>query len=138
MTNSQLLDEAAIIKNETESGANTAQRVGQMLEDIINYSGGNYKVDTATLTQTGTDVPTAEVLQNTLGYEISWLYDSVGYYYSNVSSFNLNSLVFIQNNTGIDNGYTNITATISGNYVVIYTNTDGILNKTPIEIRVYE
>jgi hypothetical protein len=138
MTNSQLLDEAAIIKNETESGANTAQRVGQMLEDIINYSGGNYKVYTATLTQTGTDAPTGEVLQNTLGYEISWLYDSVGYYYSNVSSFNLNSLVFIQNNTGIDNGYTNITATISGNYVVIYTNTDGILNKTPIEIRVYE
>jgi len=137
MTNSQLLDEAAIIKNETESGANTAQRVGQMLEDIINSS-GNYKVYTATLTQTGTDVPTADVLQNTLGYEISWLYDGIGYYYSNIDAFGANSLVFIQNNTGIDNGYTDITATISGGYVVIYTNTDGILNKTPIEIRVYE
>jgi len=137
MTNSQLLDEAAIIKNETESGANTAQRVGQMLEDIINSS-GNYKVYTALLTQTGQDVPEAIVLQNTLGYEISWLYDGIGYYYSNISAFGTNSLVFIQNNTGIDNGYTDITATISGGYVVIYTNTDGILNKTPIEIRVYE
>ena len=138
MTDAQLLSEAAIIKNETESGANTAERVGQMFEDIINNK-LNYKVYTAKLTQNGQNDPEANILQNTTDIGISWVYDSPGYYYSNATFSESETAVFIQNNTGIDNSYANITATISGGYIVIWTdNTDGILNKTLIEIRIYE
>jgi len=69
MTDAQLLSEAAIIKNETESGANTAERVGQMFEDIINNK-LNYKVYTAKLTQNGQNDPEANILKNTFGFEL--------------------------------------------------------------------
>lgn len=39
-----------------------------------------YKVYTATITQSGTLAPVATVLQNTLGGEITWTYNSVGAY----------------------------------------------------------
>jgi len=39
-----------------------------------------YKVYTALLTQTGTDAPVATVLENTLGYNITWGYSNVGVY----------------------------------------------------------
>jgi hypothetical protein len=46
MTDSQLIVEAEVIKNETAVGANTADRVGQMLEDIIDNKINNDKIDT--------------------------------------------------------------------------------------------
>jgi hypothetical protein len=45
-TDSQLNTEAGVIKNETTPGANTATRVGTMLEDIIDNKINNDKIDT--------------------------------------------------------------------------------------------
>jgi len=39
-----------------------------------------YKVYTALLSQTGTDAPTAIVLENTLDIDVSWVYNDVGNY----------------------------------------------------------
>lgn len=140
MTNAQLLAEAAVIKNETNSGANTAERVGTMLEDIINNTGGNYKVYTALLTQSGQDAPTADVLFNNTGIEFSWGYDGQGYYYINQTFLNQqNSFISIQNNTGINGQYYNITTAFSGDYLVVWTDgTDGVLDHTFFELRIYE
>lgn len=41
-----------------------------------------YKVYTALLTQTGTDNPTAVVLENTLGFEVNWVRDPAGGVYN--------------------------------------------------------
>jgi hypothetical protein len=100
-----------------------------------------YKVYVALLTQSGTNPPTAIVLENTLG-AITFAYDGTGYYYINSSS------LFTSNKTGILFGNTN------AGYVKIYSNTTsqlvievfdnsgiytdyGLLN-TIIEIRVYQ
>ena len=81
MTPQELLDEAAIIKNETESGANTAERVGTMFEDIINNAGLPYKVYVAKISQSSTDAPyvVTEYL-NTLGCDVSFEYINEGNY----------------------------------------------------------
>ena len=52
------------------------------LAPIINNlpTGPTYKVYTALLTQSGTDAPVATVLENTLGYNITWGYSNVGVY----------------------------------------------------------
>jgi hypothetical protein len=39
-----------------------------------------YKVYTATITQSGASAPVATILQNTLGGEITWVYNGVGTY----------------------------------------------------------
>lgn len=48
MTDSALITEADVIKNEVTLGANTASRVGIMLEDIINNKINNDKISTNT------------------------------------------------------------------------------------------
>jgi len=50
-TDAELLTEAGVIKHETAAAANTAVRVGEMLEDIIDSKGANYAVYSALLTQ---------------------------------------------------------------------------------------
>lgn len=79
MSQATLLADAATIKNETIASANTATRVGTMLEDIINEA-VPYKVYKALLTQTGTGVPTVKVLENTFGGTLVWSYTGVGDY----------------------------------------------------------
>ena len=46
MNDSQLTTQANVIKNETATGANTATRVGTMLDDIISNKINNDKIDT--------------------------------------------------------------------------------------------
>lgn len=52
--------------------------------DWINTAGSsstpNYKIYTALISQSGTDAPTARILQNTLGYIPSFAYYTVGSY----------------------------------------------------------
>jgi hypothetical protein len=57
-----------------------------------------YKVYTALLTQTGTDAPVAIVLENTLGYNITWGYDNVGVYTATgiTNTFANDKFAFIQ------------------------------------------
>ena len=101
-----------------------------------------YKVYVALLTQSGTDNPTALVLENTIG-NIVWSYSDIGDYIGTLSnSFVIGKTyamaanyvsginVFVIDNTTINT--INIQSLdLSGN------NTNGILNSTPIEIRVY-
>ena len=110
-----------------------------------------YKVYTALLTQTGTNAPVATVLENTLGYNISYSYSNVGRYQANFSnSIDTNKvLVQIGNNTIYDGLSFFISDVVSNEFSI---NTlenkvtggifqtpgiNGVLKKTPIEIRVY-
>lgn len=61
-------------KNQTKNFS-----MGQ-IADFVNQQAPPYKVYTATITQSGTLAPVATVLQNTLGGEITWAYNSVGAY----------------------------------------------------------
>lgn len=115
-----------------------------------NFNGGGaapYKVYTALLTQSGTDAPVATVLENTLGGEVVWSYDTLGTYIGTLNG------AFIENKTKLEIGLVS-----DGDYSTLYfgnfyrinsdsigLNTlnlstsfgDQILNNTPIEIRVY-
>lgn len=60
-TDSQLLTEAGIIKNETTAGANTAGRIGTMYEDIINSKVNNLLTSSfVTNSQTSSFVTTSQ------------------------------------------------------------------------------
>lgn len=107
-----------------------------------------YKVYTALLTQTNTNPPTAIVLENTIG-SIVWNYISTGNYSANlIGAFPRNkTFVLIQNTTDdANNNTTNIGWGSTKDYIQVitaawdgtsYTDTNSILNYTPIEIRVY-
>ena len=70
-TDAELLIESGIIKNETTKNANTATRVGQMLDDIIDSKfNKSYKVYTAILNYG--DLSNPIILENTLGEDIIW------------------------------------------------------------------
>lgn len=105
-----------------------------------------YKVYTALLTQTGTNDPVATILENTLGGEIAWSYDEVGVYIGVLNGIFLENKTFClmgTNNNGEDViGRTCYITRISNNELLIYTNNgttggNSLLQKTPIEIRVY-
>jgi hypothetical protein len=95
MSKATLLTDAGVIKNETTNSANTATRVGEMFEDIINESLiPTYKVYRALLTQTGTSAPVATVLENTLGATPTYARDGVGVYtLTSVGSFPANKTI---------------------------------------------
>lgn len=110
----------------------------------INNS-SNYKVYVALLTQTGTDAPTAIVLENTLGGTVVWTRNGTGYYKGTLS----NAFPSTKSTVIISNGWQNSTDVIKAginfpNEIVVSTYlsntlTDGLLNNstTSIEIRVY-
>ena len=102
-----------------------------------------YKVYTALLTQTGTSAPTAVVLENTLGFEPTWLYSSTGLY-------STTNPIFQNNKTTVNifqniNGYSYLFyGYIIGNIIYIgsvflFSNIaqNNLLTNTGIEIRVY-
>jgi hypothetical protein len=103
----------------------------------------SYKVYTALLTQTGTNAPTATVLENTLGVTITTSYIAEGTY-----KLNSSGIVFITDKTAVLglNGYVdigNIAARRSNDTsIYVYSGLNGtlandIINKATIEIRVY-
>lgn len=102
----------------------------------------SYKVYTALINQEGTDAPTAEVLENTLGSDITWSYSATGTYYGAVTSE-----IFTADNT-----YSTITANFDGRTIVgvfdgtqiklqslnrSYVNINDALYLDSLEIRVY-
>lgn len=109
----------------------------------------NYKVYTALLTQTGTNAPVATVLENTLDTEVIWEYIATGNYRSNIipTLEDTHTAVFLQ--TVIVDGENNlIQYSILNDFgvktVQLLTKStsspfgkNGVLYKTPIEIRVY-
>lgn len=106
-----------------------------------------YLVYTALLTQSGTDAPTAVVLENTLGGTPTWSYDVNGSYYATLTgAFAVNKTVVICGTSANISPSTNIGFASSRDSVDFihfvtqgYNDTgyDDILNETPIEIRVY-
>lgn len=106
-----------------------------------------YKVYTALLTQTGTNAPVATVLENTLGFNIVWYYETVGGYYTFQN--NTTGVLFDKNktwiNTPADHYYSNNDTPglywgteTPVNYIgIIAPDGDGTLLQYPIEIRVY-
>jgi len=63
MTDQQLFDEAEIIKNETEKGANTASRVGQMVEDVIVNKINNDKLVTIVTGASDANIPSEKAVK---------------------------------------------------------------------------
>ena len=102
-----------------------------------------YKVYTALLTQSGTASPTAIVLENTLGVTITFSYVGVGQYtLTATGALTVNKTWVIFNNVDSNagtitynvkslNGFDILTRSLGG------VTTNGILNLTEIEIRVY-
>ena len=116
---------------------------------IANFNGGGtapYKVYTALLTQSGTNAPTATVLENTLG-DVVWIRDYEGGYSATSNDlFTFNKTFVMLTSTG--NSYDSDTNFVvpsddfTINNISIGTQvagviTDGQLELTPIEIRVY-
>lgn len=127
--------------------------VAEAIENIVSYICNNqpvspaYKVYTALLTQSGTDDPIAVVLENTIG-NIVWTRDNSGVYTGRLNSaFTTDkTALFIQKDVSLckvlivpkDNSIIRI----DSDTIQIYTYDDSflidsVLNKTSIEIRVY-
>ncbi len=123
----------------------------EALEDSPSGDSRPYKVYTALLTQSGTDAPVATVLENTLGGTLVWTRDTTGQYTGTLNG------AFTENKTFITSQFNATLTPPSGGYIsgilgerndndsihlitfdIPSTDTgDGILNETPIEIRVY-
>lgn len=117
------------------------------MDAIIEASAGgaSYSVYTALLTQTGTDAPTATVLENTLGGTVVWARSDVGDYTGTLAgAFTENKTWFPSPNFGWTNAlkYANISRT-DANVVQLYTTQDDSTTASDdwadlsIEIRVY-
>jgi hypothetical protein len=103
-----------------------------------------YKVYTALLNQTGTTTPVATVLENTLGVNPIWSYDSIGYYlFTQTGAFPINKTIVRIGNEGSTDFYTLIFRTDDeiGVFTSLLNNIgigdDNLLYNTSIEIRVY-
>ena len=143
----------------TEESANTTVQMqinGVDVATVDDVPTPTYKVYTALLTQTGTDSPTAVVLENTIGGIFQWVrYNIPGTGFYNVNVTGLGNSVFDSNKVTIlvqpnkyrfNNYSTQIIANVaSGTGIQLITIlldptstlTDGLLNNTFIEIRVY-
>lgn len=113
-----------------------------------------YLVYSALLTQSGTNAPVATVLQNTLGYTVTWARSGAGQYSATLvgSSFPANTFILTTATRGIGvagvtytygvvNSGTNaidfVSAYLAVGPPVSISQQDGILTNAPIEIRIY-
>lgn len=120
------------------------------ISDAINFNTGGatpqYKVYTALLSQSGTDAPTATVLENTLGVDVSFTYFLAGNYFINAigaftggktcvimgqSIYATSAYIVIPYLPNIDQVQIRVTK------VTDNTSSDNKLTNFPIEIRVY-
>lgn len=101
--------------------------------------GSSYLVYTALLTQSGTNAPTATVLENTIG-NILWEYSGTGEYTGTLTdAFTLNKTWCI---IGTRDEQTQFAISTNTSVITVSTWNNGVysnslLSKTPIEIRVY-
>lgn len=102
------------------------------------------RVYTALLTQTGTNAPTATVLQNTLGETLTWTRNDIGEYNGTILTpqFTVTETALFLTKTSSSDTF--VPFRLSTTVIRVETrdmtgtHTDGILANTPIEIRVYE
>lgn len=116
--------------------------------DALLSGGGSfpYKSYVALLTQSGTSAPVATVLENTLGFDVTWQYAGVGYYRANNTGFTEKTAVFLcpplSSDTSISQTVGAIRNSSSGGSVQIRSrvsgeSANGVFFDTAIEIRVY-
>jgi len=153
-TDIELAAAASIIQNETVAGENTADRVGQLLNDIIENKVNVDKLPKiyrALINQTTTGAPVATVLENTLSAAIIWTRSSAGSYIGTLSgAFTVNKtfipvpsrLVSASGTdyseftlTRSDANSVSLTSTFGPNGTATYT--DSMLVDYPVEILVY-
>lgn len=102
-----------------------------------------YKVYTALLTQTGTDAPTAVVLENTLGGAVTFQYVGYGRFYIRKNyAFSQYKVMVLVNSIDKNNNKITTDVDLGTNVIEVQTSsndvlTNDILNSTSIEIRVY-
>lgn len=135
-----------------DKGTNQPVRIsvtdGELSVGQSEIGGASYKVYTALLSQSGTNAPTAVILENTLGGTVVWTRSSVGTYSATLTNaFPSNKTVIIYDGvrplvSDLTNaGYYHIersnNSTVSLNTGYFETNSDGYLDLYPIEIRVY-
>ena len=104
-----------------------------------------YKVYTALLTQTGTSAPVATVLENTANLNVTYTYNSSGFYifdFVKLSSEKIVIDVYTKYGTygnTINNSYTINPTSVNGTISVSSSGlgADGSMVNLPIEIRVY-
>jgi hypothetical protein len=119
---------------------NQYQEIAVPIDTLMGVAKRPYKVYTALLTQSGTDDPTAIVLENTIG-DIVWTYSSLGEYLGTLAN------VFTEDKTYVyayilPSSLTrfqrdNENRVSIGTTTNLGAKTNGLLNKTSIEIRVY-
>lgn len=114
--------------------------LGQLNE--YGVSGVSYKKYVAILSQSGTDAPSALVMENTLGVTITWAYAGVGNYYANASSavFTSGKTWFMSSNQAdlsTLNAINNTSQVQLTTYSDIATVSNNMMFNLAIEIRVY-
>lgn len=130
-----------------------AALTGVSIKDVartLDFYGRPYRVYTALLSQDGTVTPpTVTVLENTFQVTPIFSYVSIGQYFINFpENFLANKTWYIMNTSGVDGLITNsdgigIMYTGNGSFLIETGNissagfADGLLNNTPLEIRVY-
>lgn len=103
-----------------------------------------YKVYTALLTQTGTNAPVATVLENTIG-NIIWTRQELGVYVGTLNGAFIQNKTYLQSKTKVYSSDDSTEYSLSDSDVdKVYVTTtvtgaleDGVMLRTPIEIRVY-
>ena len=137
------------IKEKTSGPLVVAPEELVLVDESLNQATGGggsrpYKVYTALLTQSGTDAPVATILENTIpGFSITPSRSFTGLYQLNCTpSLDINKVYFDVINTQIFSGFIISKEITVGGIIQISTKngstpTDGILSRTPIEIRVY-
>lgn len=128
---------------DTSCGCSGSDSTPQWVNNTSSESG--YKSYVALMSQAGTEAPTAIILENSLG-DIEWQYDSNGYYFAYLpNSFPLEKTFILSvQGSGYDTEVLNggggdpyNLVRLDDNNLVLSTTGDGILNYSPIEIRVY-
>lgn len=104
-----------------------------------------YKVYTALLTQSGTDAPVATVLENTLGGNVVWSREDVGVYTGVLNGAFIQDKTFLYSKNKVYSSDDSTEYSLSDSDInKVYVTTtvagaleDGVMLRTPIEIRVY-
>jgi hypothetical protein len=129
---------------------NQYQEIAVPIDTLMTFAKRPYKVYTALLTQSGTDAPTAIILENSIG-NIVWTYSSAGLYIATLVGafpdankfFTLNYKIMIEPQKYIAvkvqsvNTFEVRTSVVSYSPSIAYTPQNGMLSNYPIEIRVY-
>lgn len=119
---------------------NQYQEIAVPIDTLMTFAKRPYKVYTALLTQLGTDAPRAIVLENTIG-DIDWTYSSVGEYIGTLANAFTSSKTYVYAyiipSSLIRFQRDNVNEVSIGTTDNLLVKTNGLLNNTSIEIRVY-